>query len=53
MATTSITKKFVIKDDAACEKLIQILSSKSTRKKKKTSNRYEEGKKILTQFGTR
>ena len=48
MATSSITKKFVIKDEKACDTLISVLSQKSKRKKT-TSNKYEEGKKLLAQ----
>ena len=48
MATASITKEFVLKNDKACDRLIKLLSGKETRKKS-SSNKYEEGKKILKQ----
>lgn len=54
MATSSITKKYVIKDDNACDKLIQVLTEdKFTRKKKPASKKYEEGKKLLAQYYSR
>lgn len=54
MATSSITKKFIIKDEEACDKLIQILTNnKFTRKKKSASKKYEEGKKLLAQYYSR
>ncbi len=34
MATSSITKEFVIKDNKACDRLISILSEKNPRRKK-------------------
>ncbi len=49
MATSSITKEFVIKDNKACDKLISILSERKPRRKRPTSNKYEEGKKLLAQ----
>ena len=48
MATSSITKKFIIKDDATFDKLIQ--ASKRPKKRVKTSNAYEDGKKVLEQY---
>ena len=48
MATASITKEFIIKNNKACDRLIKILSGKATRKKS-SSHKYEEGKKILAQ----
>lgn len=49
MATSSITKSFVIKDDKACDKLIKALSD-TTPKKMVSTNYYEEGKKKLAQY---
>ncbi len=49
MATSSITKAFVIKDDRACDKLIEALND-TTPKKVINTNHYEEGKKILAQY---
>lgn len=49
MATSSITKKFVIKDNESCDRLIAVLTEKTSRRKKTTSNKYEEGKKLLAQ----
>ncbi len=49
MATSSITKEFVIKDNKACDKLISILSEKKPRRERPASNKYEEGKKLLAQ----
>jgi hypothetical protein len=51
MATSSITKKFVIKDDKACDKLIKVINEPSKRKEPiKSSNKYDEGKKKLAQY---
>lgn len=51
MATSSITKQFVIKDDKACDRLIEILNRPSRRKKTmNSSNKYLEGKKKLVQY---
>ncbi|MCM1039424.1 MAG: hypothetical protein NC434_08875 [Ruminococcus sp.] len=49
MATSSITKTFVIKDEKVCDKLIKALNDTPPRKAVKT-NYYEEGKKKLTQY---
>ena len=49
MATSSITKQFVIRDEKACDKLINALNKKR-RKKPVTSNKYDEGKKLLAQY---
>lgn len=51
MVTASITKRFVIKDDKACERLINELNNPN-RKVKKISNHnaYEEGKKLFKQY---
>lgn len=50
IATASITKQFAIKDKATCEKLITILNESKPQKPKFTPNKYEEGKKLLTQY---
>ena len=50
MATTSITKQFVIKDKATCDKLIAILNKGKPYDQKSTPNKYEEGKKLLAQY---
>lgn len=49
MATASITKKFVIKDDAACKKLVDALESAPTKKQVRKSgpSSYERGKELL------
>ena len=49
MATESITKQFIIKDDEACKKLIDALKNPSQKKVIKTNN-YEKGKEKLAQF---
>ncbi len=49
MATSSITKDFVVKDDKACEKLIRAIRSSVPLKVVKT-NYYEEGKRKLVQY---
>ena len=49
MATESITKQFVIKDDEACKRLIEALKNPSQKKVIKTNN-YEKGKEKLAQF---
>lgn len=48
MATSSITKTFIIKDDEACERLIKALNEPTP--KKIETNYYEEGKKKLAQY---
>lgn len=48
MATSSITKKFVIKDDTTFENLIQ--ASRKPMKRVRSTNIYEEGKKKLEQY---
>lgn len=53
MATSSITKKFVIKDDKTYDKLIKILAETPPRKKNVSSKKYEEGKKLLAQYLSR
>lgn len=53
MATASITKQFVIKDKATCEKLITILNNSKPHEPKTTPNKYEEGKKLLAQYYSR
>ena len=51
MATSSITKTFIIKDDKTCEKLIKAMNEPRTTKVIKT-NSYEEGKeKLKSYFG--
>jgi len=52
LATESITKQFIIKDDAACKKLIEALNNPSEKKVVKTNN-YEKGKEQLVQFFSR
>lgn len=49
MATSSITKSFVIKNDKACDKLIKALGDPTPKKVVKT-NYYEDGKKKLAQY---
>ena len=48
MATSSITKKFVIKDNKTCDKLIKILAENPPRKRNISVNKYEEGKKTIS-----
>ena len=50
MATSSITKRYVVRDNKSCDVLIRILSEKESRRKKTTSKKYEEGKKLLAQL---
>jgi len=52
MATESITKQFIIKDDEACEKIIEAFKNPFKKKVIKTNN-YEKGKKRLVQFFSR
>lgn len=49
MATASITKKFVIKDDAVCKKLVDELEAPQTKKQVQKSgpSSYERGKELL------
>ena len=49
MSTASITKKFVIKDDATCKKLVDALESTPKRKqvRKSDPSSYERGKELL------
>ena len=49
MPTSSITKEFILKDNKTADRLISILSEKKPRRKKPTSNKYEEGKILLEQ----
>lgn len=49
MATSSITKSFVVKDDKACDNLIKALNTPTPRKVVKT-NYYEEGKEKLVRY---
>ena len=51
MATSSITKEFVLKDDKACDRLIKVINEQSKRKKPdKSIDKYEEGKRKLIQY---
>ena len=50
MPTSSITKKFVIKDNSVCDTLIKVMSEKSRRRKKTSSQKYKEGKKLIAQY---
>ena len=52
MATSSITKEFVLKDDKACDVLINVLNTPSKRKKKPHLGQYEEGKKLLEKYSS-
>lgn len=49
MATASITKRFVIKDDATCKKLVDALENTPTKKQAQKScpSSYERGKELL------
>lgn len=49
MATDSITKRFVIKDDATCKKLVDAFENTPTKKKevKSSSSSFERGKELL------
>ncbi len=49
MATSSITKQFVIKDEKVWDKLIEALKEPVPEKVIDT-NYYEEGKKLLAQY---
>ncbi len=49
MATSSITKSFIIKDDKVCDKLIEALNA-PTPKRVVDTNYYEEGKEKLVQY---
>ena len=53
MATSSITKRFVVKDKKSLIKLGEILNSKPQRKISASSTKYEEGKKLLAQYYSR
>lgn len=51
MPTDSITKRFVIKDDSVCERLIEALTDPKNKKRDiPNPNAYEEGKKILKRY---
>lgn len=51
MATESITKSYVVKDDKTCDVLIKVLSEKSTRRKpQKPSKKLEKGKVLLERY---
>lgn len=49
MATASITKKFVIKDDAVCKKLVEALEKTPAKERvqKMGPSSYERGKELL------
>jgi hypothetical protein len=49
MPTDSISKRFVIKDDATCKKLVDALESTPERKQVRKSgpSSYEKGKELL------
>ena len=49
MATSSITRAFIIHDDAACDRLIKALNE-PVQKKEISRNYYEEGKKKLAEY---
>lgn len=49
MATSSIGKKFVVKDDAAFDILLKVMQQKP-RHPKPTRDYYEEGKKALEEY---
>ncbi len=46
MPTESITKKFVIKDEEACDRLVEALEQPPKNKRTK-SKKYDEGKELL------
>lgn len=50
MPTSSITKRFIIKDKKSLVKLGEILNSKPRRKIIASSKKYEEGKILLEQY---
>lgn len=50
MATSSITKKFIIKDRDAYSRFIKLQEEPFTEKPRTISNRLEEGNKKLKQF---
>ena len=55
MATDSITKKFVIKDDIACKRLVEGLEAASVKKqvRKSSPSSYERGKELfVTRYGS-
>ena len=49
MATSSITKNFVLKNDEACEKLLKVLNS-PVKELKKPSYSCERGKEALKKY---
>lgn len=55
MAKTSITRRIVIKDKEACERLARALETTPERKysKKTEPSSYEMGKKLLTEHYSR
>lgn len=50
MPTSSITKKFIIKDDKTCDRLIAALAETKPQQIKKSSNSYEKGKEKLAYY---
>lgn len=50
MPTSSITKKFIIKDDKTCDRLIAALTETKPQQIKKSSNSYEKGKEKLAYY---
>lgn len=50
MATSSITKTFVIKDNEAYERFMKLQEEPVAEKPRKTSTRLEEGLELLKQF---
>lgn len=53
MPTSSILKEFVIKDNEACDRLIEALSGKASRRMKPTTRKYEEGQRLLHEYEAR
>ena len=47
VVTESITKEFVINDDATLDILIKVIEEHRTRQRRPASGRYEEGKRLL------
>lgn len=50
MATSSITKKFIIKDSEAYKRFVEIQDESVQERPQHTSNRLEEGLEKLKQF---
>ena len=55
MATTSITKQFVIKDDTVCQRIVDEMNNPNRvkRQRKTDPNAYEKGRQLLKQFSSR